>query len=124
MKTIKLFTVIYFFIVNVLSAQIKTITMKVINITELDDNVYEIRALNEQGDTIRIFSIKEKIHNIELYEEIKINKKYNFSMIPDPSPIINLTIKIGNKIYWRTGDEEKEMPHFAINIIGKYIKKE
>jgi len=112
------------FIVNVLNAQNSMTTLKVISINELDSNVFEIRALKQSGDTIRLLSKKENINDSCLYEKIRKGAEYQFELRPEPAYIDNFIIRIGETVYWKTGDDPKEIPFFANNIKSNYIKKE
>jgi hypothetical protein len=98
-------------------------TLKVIEINELDDNVFEIRTIKQSGDTVRLLSKKENINDSCLYEKIRKGAEYQFELKPGPVYIDNFVIRIGRKVYWKTGDDPKEIPFFANNIKSNYIKK-
>lgn len=125
MKIVNTLTIlILLFVANLVNAQTNVISLKVIGIHELDDNVFEIKALKETGDTIRILSIKETIDNNCLYEKIKKGAEYQFELRPEPSYIDNFIIRVKNKVYWKTGDNPKDMPYFANNVKNDSIKKD
>lgn len=125
MRIVRIFTAsMLLFIANSLNAQSNMTILKVIDINELDDNVFEIRAIKQSGDTIRLLSKKENINDSCLYEKIRKGAEYQFELKPEPVYTDNFIIRIGETIYWKTGDDPKEIPFFANNIKSNYIKKE
>ncbi|MDR1654176.1 MAG: hypothetical protein LBS01_11145 [Prevotellaceae bacterium] len=128
MRVITIFTiVVLLFIINLLNAQNNIVLLKVIDINELDDKVFEIRALTESSDTIRILSVKESIPNDSCsYEKIRKGSEYQFELqLPlhtKPLYVLNLTFRVKGKVYWTIGDNPKDMPYFANNIKSDYIK--
>ena len=122
MRVVKI--LIFLFVTNLLSGQNNMTSLKVTDIIELDDTVFEIRALKESGDTIRLLSIKENIDNTCLYEKIRKGAEYQFDLKPEPVYIDNFIVRVGEKVYWKTGDDPKEMPYFANNIKNNYIRKD
>ncbi|MBV7440273.1 hypothetical protein KRX57_02460 [Weeksellaceae bacterium TAE3-ERU29] len=115
---------ILFFVVNLLNAQTNKVSLKVIDVSELGGKVFEIKALKKSGDTIRILSIKETIDNKCLYEKIQKGTNYQFELRSKPLYIDNLTIRVGDEVYWKVGDDPKEMPYFANNIKNDFIEKD
>lgn len=111
------------FVTNLLNAQNSMTSLKVIEINELDDKVFEIRALKKSGDTIRLLSIKERINDSCLYERIRKGAEYQFELESRPAYIDNFIIRVGESVYWKTGDDPKEMPYFANNLKSDFIKK-
>lgn len=125
MKIVKTFMMsALFFVVNLLTAQSDRASLKVLVVNELDNKVFEIKALKKSGDTIRILSIKETIDKKCLYEKIRKGVEYQFELRTKPLYVENLTIRVGDKVYWRAGDNPKEMPYFANNIKSDFIKKD
>lgn len=89
MRIVKIFiTTMLLFITNILNAQSNFTVLKVIDINELDNNVFEIRALKQSRDTIRILSKKEDINNSYLYEKIQEGTEYQFELKPEPYILI------------------------------------
>lgn len=124
MRIVRIFMLsLSLFLSNVINAQNKVIHLKVIDIKELDDAVSEIRAMKESGDIIRILSIKGNIEDECLYEKIRKGAEYQFELRPESVYIDNYIVRIGETIYWKTGDNPKDLPYFAENLKGNYIKK-
>ncbi|HEY4538774.1 MAG TPA: hypothetical protein VIG94_02040 [Faecalibacter sp.] len=112
------------FATNTLNAQNDTVTLKVISIKELDSKVFEIRGVDSSKDTLRILSLKDDIKDSCLYEKIRQGASYQFNLKPKPAYIDNYVVRVGEKIYWETGNPYREMPYFADNIKSNYIKKD
>lgn len=107
-----------------LSAQSDDITLKVVSIKEDSNMVVEIKAVNSNLDTLRILSKKNDADVKDFYEKMKEGESYHFELKSNPSYIDNYVVRISGKVYWRTGDPFSEMPYFANNVMGFFIRRE
>lgn len=117
----KLKKIIYFLFFVSLGVSAQNEKLKVVAIVEYD-NSYIIKGLNSRLDTINIISVKEKIKKKCEFYKIRIGKEYKFK-IRETAFVNNLTIRVGEIIFWKSGDNIKDRPFFTENVKGLYIKK-
>lgn len=109
---------------SILSAQDLQLTEELLVLDILNHkNAFEILAIDNKSDTIRILSQKEKVPNKCLYTKIKKGRIYRFDLMESPSQYNNLIIRIKDEIFWKSGDDIMDFPHFVKNVKDIYIEK-
>ena len=96
--------------------------VKIISIEEYK-GVYIIKCLDKNTDTLRVLSPKEKVKKKSLYKKIEVGKSYSFKLKENAMFTDNLVIRCKGNVFWKSGDNPKEMPYFANNIKDIYIKE-
>lgn len=99
------------------------------SITEYVDG-YVIKGIDKlKSDTVNIISYKEEFTDGKGYEKIQINGIYNFKifnllkhMAPTGSTVMPLFIK--TTLVWKHTDRVRDIPVYARNMKGLYIKTE
>ena len=110
-----------------LLAQRKSSLLEIYSITEYIDG-YVIKAFNKlKTDTLNIISVKKGNADKQHYTRMRVGKKYTFQ-IEDPIsqmsavPSGTLVIRIKRTVVWKDGDGVTEIPVFAVNTRGLWIK--
>jgi hypothetical protein len=125
------YSIVFYLTVMSLSsfAQTENRKLTIFSITEFSDG-YVIKAIDTlKADTLNIISEKDVPEQKEGYLKTIIGRKYSFE-IEDMSkhlaamPPDNFVIRIKTTVVWRSGDRVKEMPVFARNTKGLFIRIE
>ncbi len=110
-------------------AQSESRKLTVYSITEYSDG-YVIKAIDAlKLDTLSIISKKAVPKKMEKYRKMVVGRKYAFKIenIGESlaaMPPNNFVVRIKNTVVWRNGDRVKDMPVFAKNIEGLYVRTE
>ena len=107
------------------SAQVKSKTLRILNITEYEDGCL-IKAIDStQKDTLNIISANAAFENKNNYIKMKIGGEYLFSYEEcNASPQLllgNFTIRIKHTVVWKAGDRIVDLPVYAKNTKGIWI---
>jgi len=121
MKLFFIFFVLSFYSLNAQNYQTADVKELLVVDIIIHKNAYEILAIENRVDTIRILSQKEKVNDRCKFVKIKKGKIYKFQLSATPSTYDNLVVRLGNEVFWKSGDDIKYYPYFAINVIDKYI---
>lgn len=109
-------------------SQVENRILEVFCITEYIDG-YIIKAIDKlKSDTLNIISLKDNSKHSSHYEKIIVGKKYTFKFegIANRMPAMppnELIVRIKITVVWKDGDGVNNMPVFARNMRGLYIKK-
>ena len=110
-------------------AQSESRKLTVYSITEYSDG-YVIKAIDAlKLDTLSIISKKAVPEKMEKYRKIVVGRKYAFKIENIAKnlaamPPNNFVVRIKTTVVWRNGDRVKDMPVFAKNIEGLYVRTE
>src|ERR1700754_445751 len=108
-------------------AQSESRKLTVYSITEYSDG-YVIKAIDAlKLDTLSIISKKAVPEKMEKYRKIVVGRKYAFKIENIAKnlaamPPNNFVVRIKTTVVWRNGDRVKDMPVFAKNIEGLYVR--
>jgi hypothetical protein len=109
-------------------AQKKNKELEIYCITEYIDG-YVIKAVDlSKHDTISVISLKETIESKRGFTKMLVGKKYNFEfedLVSDMSaaPLNSIVIRIKTTVVWRHGDGVNNIPVYARNTKGLWIRK-
>jgi len=101
----------------------ETKLLSVLSICEYK-NSYLISCETKELDTLYIITEKEYIKDKSNYYKLKVCVKYSFELQKRGTPTLgNFIIRIGNKVFWKTGDNPNKIPYFAKNVKDLYMSK-
>lgn len=138
MKNIILYSTLAFAFIACSSVEKKQngasfITCSIIDIQEYE-YVFTFKALNQKKDTVFVLSLKENYYNknnytkpkMEFLEQIKLNNKYLFNVIPKKPSVSSMEqlgafIIIEKDTLYKSSNYKQIPPTFiSLNTIGKY----
>lgn len=110
-------------------SQTESKKLSVYSISEFSDG-YMIRGIDSlKGDTLIVISKTGKPKHMKGYRKIEVGGRYTFK-VDDVGkqfaamPPSNFVIRIKNTVVWKYGDRVKDMPVFATNTKGLFIRME